>query len=443
MTTDDGDKQRKPLSGRTTILSLVGLVAGVVAGTLLSRGAGTGPLLSFLNGVGTLWVNALRVVAMPLAIFNTVCAMARPRTALTAGRATGAVAVYVALLLVGAGIVLLVVPPVLHTSHIDHGAFVALSHKTSVQAQKSDSQSSAPSGLGDMLVGLVPRNLVQSAANEEFLRLVVFSLLFGLAMRYIGAEAGRTVLGFFEGVTDTLMVLVRWIIWCAPVALFALAAVFAAGSGARIAGILGWFVLMECGLMLAFLLLLYPLTALVGGVRVGTFSKAALGPQMVAVSSRSSLASLPALLAAGEKMLPSNPETSRVLLPLAVSIFKVNRTTSALCRLLVIAFFWGIPMQPAQICVFLLTIILISFSDLGVPNGGSGLRSLPAYLAAGCPIEAVMMLEVIEPLSDICKTLLNVTGDLSVAAIVTRWSTPPVRVPLTAAVAAAAGSPAS
>jgi DAACS family dicarboxylate/amino acid:cation (Na+ or H+) symporter len=100
----------------------------------------------------------------------------------------------------------------------------------------------------------------------------------------------------------------------------------------------------------------------------------------------------------------------------------VNRTTSGVCRLLVMLYFWGIPAAPAQIYIFLATIMLLSFSDLGVP-GGTTFRTVPAYLAAGAPIEAIVLLEVFEPFSDICKTLLNVTGDLSIAAIVTRWST--------------------
>ena len=123
-------------------------------------------------------------------------------------------------------------------------------------------------------------------------------------------------------------------------------------------------------------------------------------------------------------MLPDHPETARVILPLSVGIFKVNRTTSALCRLLVILYFWSIPAQPAQVCTFVITVMLLSFSELGLP-GGTQYRTVPAYLAAGCPIEAVILLEVFEPFSDICKTLLNVTGDLSVAAIVTRWSERP------------------
>ncbi len=93
---------------------------------------------------------------------------------------------------------------------------------------------------------------------------------------------------------------------------------------------------------------------------------------------------------------------------------------SALARLLIIVHFWSVPAGQTEIWVFIATIVLLSFTTPGVP-GGTSYQSVPAFLAAGCPIEAVVLLEVFEPVSDICKTVLNVTGDLSIAAIVTRW----------------------
>ena len=431
---DTDPKKRRFITWQTTLWALVGLLAGVAVGSALGPApAGrTSPLLATLNGIGTLWVNALRMVALPLAIGNTVCAMVRGRTTRAAGRIGGAVAIYVTLLLMGAAMVLLVVPPILRSTPVDHAAIAALSQTASGQARKLAGETHPDAPLGDVIVGLIPRNVLQSATNEEFLKLLVFAILFGLALRRASPENSGAVIRVVEGVTEAFMILVRWIIFCSPVAMFALAATFAS-SGARLVGILGRFVLLECALMLAFVLLLYPLTALAGGVPFRRFAAAALGPQMVAVTSRSSLAALPALLAAGEKMLPANPETARVVLPLSVSMFKVNRTISALCRLLVILHFWSVPAQQSHIYAFLLTVILLTFSELGLP-GGTQLRTVPAYLAAGCPIEAVVLLEVIEPFSDICKTLLNVTGDLSVAAIVTRWSERPARAPAPALV---------
>jgi proton glutamate symport protein len=427
-------------TGRGTFWALAALLAGVVVGSVLGTAGGGGAktILDLLGGLGTIWVNALRMIALPLAVGNTICAMVRERTGRAAGRIGSAIGIYVALLLLGAGIVLMVVPPILRRTPVDGAAIAQLSQGASAQAKKVAGETHADPGIGDMLVGMVPRNILQSAVKEEFLQLLIFSVLFGLALRQASPEGGGAVIRFFEGLTETMMIMVRWIVWCSPLAMFALAATFAASSGAHIAGIIGRFVVLECALLLAFVLLLYPITMLAGGLSFGAFAKPALVPQMVAISTRSSLAALPALMAAGDEMAPSDPESARVVLPLAVSIFKVNRTTSGLCRLLVILYFWSVPAPQSRILPFLLTIMILSFSELGIP-GGTQFRTLPAYLAAGCPIEAVILLEVLEPFSDICKTLLNVTGDLSIAAIVTRWSGRRVRARSALAASAGAG----
>lgn len=422
MTTANPAKQGGRSTLPTTIWSLAGLAGGLAAGSFL--GSHPGPVLPILNGIGTLWMNALRMVALPLALGNTVCAMSHERMARAAGRIGGAIALYLALLLLGAGLVVLVAPPVLHAMRMDRENPPTPTQTEPVKAGKQGNEKVSEPTLGDMVSGLIPRNLVQSAANEDYLKLLIFAILFGLALRKASPDKGSAVTRFVEGVTETMMVLVRWIVQCSPVAMFALAAGFAAKSGGHLVGILGRFVVLECGLMLVFLALLYPITMLAGGLSLREFAEPALAPQMVAISTRSSLACLPSMLEAGEKMLPANRGPSQVILPLAVNIFKVNRTVSGLCRLFTIWYFWSIPTSAAHLFTFLVTIVVLSFSDLGLP-GGPTARTLPAYLAAGCPIEAVVLLEVAEPLSDVCKTLVNVTGDLSIAAIITRWSARP------------------
>ena len=412
------------------VWSLAGLLSGAVVGSLLGAGgAGQGGwLLTALSTLGSFWVNALRVVALPLAVGNTVCAVVRQRSSRAAGEVGAAVGAYVVLLLLGATLVLLVVPPVLRLTPVDAGAISTLSEGATEQARKLAGEGGSRAAGADWVTGLVPRNLVRAAVNEEFLGLLIFAFAFGLAVRQVKGSRGEVLLQFFEGFTEALMILVRWIIAAAPVALFALAAVFAANSGARLAGILGEFVALECGLMLAFVALLYPLCRLLGGVPLRAFARAAAGPQMVAISTRSSIAALPALLEAGARLMPENVAATRVVLPLSVAMFKVNRTTSALCRLVVIWYFWSVPFEPARICVFLATVLLLSFSDLGLPSV-SHMRTFPAYLAAGCPMEAVVVMEVVEPFSDVCKTLLNVTGDLAIAAVVARWRRQPAEAP--------------
>jgi Na+/H+-dicarboxylate symporter len=108
------------------------------------------------------------------------------------------------------------------------------------------------------------------------------------------------------------------------------------------------------------------------------------------------------------------------VLPLSVSIFKVNRPISAVVKLMLVAHVYGIPLRPTTLAIFLATVMIISFSAPGIPKSGPGFKTLPAYLAAGIPIEGIIVIEAVESIPDIFKTLLNVTGDMSAATLLTR-----------------------
>jgi Na+/H+-dicarboxylate symporter len=108
------------------------------------------------------------------------------------------------------------------------------------------------------------------------------------------------------------------------------------------------------------------------------------------------------------------------VLPLSVAVFKVNRTISSTAKLLFLAHVYNIPLSAQTIAAFLATVILLSFSSVGVPDGGTAFATIPAYLAAGLPLEVVVVFEATTTIPDIFKTLLNVTGDMSAAAMLSR-----------------------
>jgi Na+/H+-dicarboxylate symporter len=110
------------------------------------------------------------------------------------------------------------------------------------------------------------------------------------------------------------------------------------------------------------------------------------------------------------------------VLPLTVSLFKVNRTISGCSKLLFLAYVYGVPLTAGTIVSFVASVVVLSFTSVGVPNGGSAFKTLPAYLAAGLPIEGIIIAEAVETIPDIMKTVLNVTGDMSAAAVLSRSS---------------------
>jgi Na+/H+-dicarboxylate symporter len=224
---------------------------------------------------------------------------------------------------------------------------------------------------------------------------------------------------FFQGVSETMLVLVRWIIALAPIGVFALMLPFAARMGASAVGALGYFVLVICTLLFVQMVALYPVAVLAGGVPLRRFAFATFPAQAVAFSSRSSLASLPALIEGAKDGLRLPPEIAGFVLPLAVSTFKITAPITWLAGALFIARLYGIALHLPEIVRIAAVSVILSFSSPGIPNGSLVLVA-PVYASLGLPVEGIGILIALDVFPDIFKTLSNVTADMAVATILAR-----------------------
>jgi Na+/H+-dicarboxylate symporter len=271
------------------------------------------------------------------------------------------------------------------------------------------------------LIDLVPANPVRAAADGAMLPLIVFSLLFGVALLRLDAERRRPVIGFFEGVADAMLVLVRWVLAFAPIGVFALAVPLAARMGLAAAGALVGFIVLVSALSVSFMVLvLYPAAAVGGRVTLGAFARAVAPSQAVAFSSRSSLAALPAMIEASETRLGFPPEVSRFLLPLSASTFRAGSGVGLTVSVLFVARLYGVDLSLAQMATVIATVVLTSFSVPGIPNG-SIIAMVPILVAAGIPVEGIGILLSIDTIPDMFRTTTNVTGHMTVAAILSRF----------------------
>ena len=216
------------------------------------------------------------------------------------------------------------------------------------------------------------------------------------------------------------MQLIGWLLVATPFGVFALTFTLALKTGGSVGGVLGAYIVIVSVLMLLFALLLYPFTALVGKTKIIDFARGVAPAQMVGASTRSSIAALPALVEGAREHLRLPLTGTGFVLPLSVSLFKVNRPISSIVKLVLLAHLYGVQLRPTTIAIFLATVILVSFGTAGIPQSGPGFKTLPAYVAAGLPIEGVLIVEAVESIPDIFKTVLNVTGQMSVATVLTR-----------------------
>ena len=167
------------------------------------------------------------------------------------------------------------------------------------------------------------------------------------------------------------------------------------------------------------LAVLYPAAALLGGVSMRDFARAAAPAQAVAISSRSSLAALPALMDGARSKLGLPEEICGFFLPLASSMFRVGATLGLTTGAVFIARLYGISITPAQLATVVATTVVTSFSIPGIP-GGSIIAMVPVLTSIGLPVEGLGVLLGVDTIPDMFRTTANVTGQLAAATIVGR-----------------------
>ena len=399
-----------------TIRVLIAMVLGIVLGLVILAHPAPALLkiVSWVEPVGTLWVNAIRMTVIPLVVSLLITGVASCSDLHMVRRIGGrALASFLGLLVLVAAASLLIVPPLFAWFHINPATTASLRGNTG-----SSTVAAIPS-FAEWLVGVVPTNPVKAASDGAMLPLVVFSLAFALALLKIAAERRDAIVRFFQGLGDAMLVIVRVIIELAPIGVFALMLPVASRTGLAAAGALGYYVGVTAVAQLLIILLLYPVASFIGRIPLLRFARALFPAQAVAVSSASSLASLPALLEGSDQMLYLPKSITGMVLPLAVSTFKIATPTIWLVAAIFLGHLYGVQLGFGQLLAISVTSILTSFSLPGVPHGWL-LVITPLVATMGIPAEGIGLLIAVDAIPDIVATALNVTGDMAVAALVSR-----------------------
>jgi Na+/H+-dicarboxylate symporter len=284
-------------------------------------------------------------------------------------------------------------------------------------------------GIADFFRGVVPDNVIAAASNGDVLPLVVFAILFALATMRIAAPARRSLVGLFEAIADTLLVIIGWVLWIAPLGVFALSFTVGASAGAAaFAGVLHYIVLVSV-IGLAVTLMGYPIAVLAGRVSLGNFARSMIAPQSVAISTRSSLASLPAMLAAS-RLMGIRDQVADVTLPIAVALFRATGPAMNVAVAFYVAHWLGYQPTLGQVIAATAVAAVMSYAAISLPGEISFISSIaPIAMALGVPIAPLALLVAVEMIPDIFRTVGNVTLDVAVTAAVDRGETGPKPAP--------------
>ena len=392
---------------------LIGLLAGLAFGvgiSLVEHPALLG-VVAVAEPLGTLWVNAIRMTVIPLVVSLLITGVASS-SARTVGQIGGrAVAWFVGLVLGGAVLAAVVAPPLLALAQFDTSAVAPLGEATGGQVELPPFR--------DWIVDFIPANPVRAAAEGAMLPLIVFTAIVALAVTRLEPTRREPLVNFFGAIAQAMFVIVKWILAVAPIGVFCLVLPLAARTGMDLVGAVGHFLLVACGLVIVALIALYPIAVLVGGVPLGTFVRACAPAQAVGFSTRSSLASLPAMLDAAERELDLPQQVSGVALPVAVSVFKYSSPVARITGTVFVAQLYGIDLGVTEIAAVSGAIALLSFYSPGIPSGGLFIMT-PIYMAFQLPVEGIGLLIALDLIPDMFITTANVTADMTVAVVVGR-----------------------
>jgi len=405
-----------------TLQLLFALAIGLAAGLGVSALGPDAPAVvtyavKFIEPVGQLWVNAIRMTVIPLVVSALIVGVTSTPDPRSVGRVgVRALALFGVMLTVAATLSVVIGAPLMAGLSIDPAAADAL---RAGAASAGEGAARAPTFL-EWLVSLVPVNPVRAAADGAMLPLIIFAVAFAGALTQVGAARRAPVVKFFESIQDASLVLVRAILVLAPLGVFALAVPLAARLGLGAVGALAGYVGIVSAMLAGFsLLVLYPAASIAGRVPLRDFARASLPAQGIAFSSRSSLAAIPAMLDGVRGTLGLPPVIGSFFIPLAASMFRVGAAVMQPLGALFIASLYGVDLSGAALAAIALTSVITSFSVPGVP-GGSIIVMVPVLSAAGIPIEGIGILLGVDTIPDMFRTTTNVTGHLSASVILAR-----------------------
>ena len=265
--------------------------------------------------------------------------------------------------------------------------------------------------------GIIPTNPIQSLTEGNILQIIFFGLFLGFGISALTEERKKPLLNGFNTLLEALIWCITKVMWVAPIGVF--------GLMADATGTFGFDLLLKVGnlfwinLLIAIFILFifYPLSLkLFSKLSIKKFYAAMLRPQIVALSTSSSLATLPVTLKTCENDLGVNKNTASFVVPLGATI---NMTGSAIYYALVAVFFaqlYGIELTMAQYIAITLSATVGSVGQAGVP--GPTLWVVAVLYSAGIPVEGLPLLYALDRVFDMLRTVLNITGDAACAVVV-------------------------
>ena len=402
---------------------IIGMVLGILYGLIASNIGWVDFTNDWVKPWGIIFVNLLKLIAVPLVFASLVKGVASLSDISRLSRIGGkTIAFYLSSTVIAVTIGLLIVNLASPGANFDRNNIeLSTGSQEGASAKITAAQEVKERGPLQFVVELIPTNIFESASNNSnMLQIIFFAILFGIAMVMLPKDKTVYVKGFFDGINDIILQIVDLIMMTAPYGVFALLAglIVDFGASASLFIALAKYSLTVIVGLLIMIFLVYPLILRIfTKMKYKDFFRGIMPAQMLAFSTSSSAATLPVTMERCEQHLGVSEEVSSFVLPLGATINMDGTSLYQAVAAVFIAQVFGIELDLSQQLTIVLTATLASIGAAAVP--GAGMVMLVIVLGAiNIPVEGLALIFGVDRILDMIRTVVNVTGDATVATVV-------------------------
>jgi Na+/H+-dicarboxylate symporter len=404
---------------------LLGMVIGVAFGFLMVNFSGGKELvLDWVKPFGTIFINALKLIAVPLILGSLISGVSDLKDISKLSKMGGkTVLIYLITTVLAVSLGLALVNSIKPGESISEETRTELvsSYSQSTQKYKEEAANQQNNGPLQALIDLVPDNIIgASSQNKNMLQVIFFAIFFGVGLILLPEEKAKPVKDFFASFNEVILKMIDLIMLAAPYGVFALlAALIVESPSADLFKALGWYALTVV-VGLALMIVLYTtLVMIFTGKKPKEFLQGISPAQLLAFSTSSSAATLPVTMERVHEHLGVDEEVSSFVLPIGATINMDGTSLYQAVAAVFIAQAFGMDLSLGVQLGIVATATLASIGSAAVP--GAGMVMLVIVLAqAGIPEAGLALIFAVDRPLDMCRTVVNVTGDATVSMLVAK-----------------------
>ncbi|TVQ16288.1 MAG: dicarboxylate/amino acid:cation symporter [Balneolaceae bacterium] len=408
---------------------LIGLFLGLIWGLIASQTGMAAFTLAWIKPFGTIFVNLLKLIAIPLVLASLVVGVAKLNDITKLSRMGGkTIAIYLitSVFAISIGLTVVNVMKPGKTLPLETREELMMSYRDSVEDRDEAAGRVLERGPLQPLVDIFPENFVDAASdNSNMLQVVFIAIILGIGIIQIEKQKGEVLVSFFEAFNDVIIRIVDFIMMAAPYGVFALLATVIVelagddlGRALELLAALGWYCLaVVIGLLLHVSIVYTTLFKIYSQMKFWDFIRGIRPAILLGFSTSSSAATLPVTMERVEKNLGVHEEVASFVLPVGATINMDGTSLYQAVAAVFIAQAVGMDLSIAQQLTIVLTATLASIGAAGVP--GAGIIMLVIVLqAVDVPVEGIALILGVDRLLDMIRTAVNITGDAAVSVAV-------------------------